>query len=129
MGKDEEPKEIPADKFAENLPPAKKANLFSRLSAVKSEFLEKRSKAEAELERSQELASRKRWSKFRKTPLGKIWVQFKKHMNKTERGQKVFAGLVLAFYGSLLVGMFFIIPLTGTLLDCSIQTRSNSAKS
>ena len=117
MGKDNEPKEIPADKFASNLPPAQKPNLFTRLTEAKNKFEEKRAKAEAERERSEELAGRKRWNKFRKTPLGKVWAQITKRMNKTERGKKVLTGIALTFYGILLIGVFLIIPLAGTLLD------------
>jgi hypothetical protein len=117
MGKDDEPKEIPADKLAENLPPAKEPNVFSKLKGFKNELAEKKARVEEARDRNEELAARKRWNKFRKTPLGKAWVQFKKRMKKTKNGRKVLAGLTLGFYGIILVGMLFAVPITGNLLD------------
>ena len=117
MGNAEEPKEIPADKLAENLPPAKEPNVFKKLKDFKAELDEKRLKLEEARELDEEAAARKRWNKFRKTPLGKVWIRFKKRMKRTKNGRKVLTGLTFAFYGSLLVGMFLVIPLTGTLLD------------
>ena len=59
MGKHEKPKEIPADKLAENMPPARKPNMASKLADLRAKYVARRDAQEAAQEKASDEFDRK----------------------------------------------------------------------
>jgi hypothetical protein len=105
MGKVHKPKEIPADKIAENLPPERAPNAFTKLAQVKKRWDEKRAAQEDAMDSASEEVDKKVWKWYRKTPMGKAWVRWRNRLRKTRRGRVILGGVYLsisAFWLSLL---------------------------
>lgn len=117
MGKHEKPKEIPADKLAENMPPARKPNMASKLADLRAKYVARRDAQQAAQEKASYEFDRKTWNWFRKTWLGKAWVRFRNNLKKTKSGRRILSGIYLTMAGSGLLLLLAARPLLGLWFD------------
>lgn len=113
MGKHSERKQIPADKLAENMPPALETKHDNSLLNRWRTFRENGEKLAEQREEAEAKRDRKIWNWFRKTPVGKLWVALRNNLRKSKAGRIV----LTAIYLGLAALMFAIVPLARIGLD------------
>lgn len=113
MGKDHKPKEIPADKLAENMPPIQETSIQKTSREFWKAFRENNDEVAQERVKMEREDNRKIWNWYRKTPVGKLWVKLRNHLKKTKSGRIGLVGIYL--------GMFVVLMFTPTLAGMGID--------
>ena len=113
MGNDREPKEIPADKLAENLPPQRESARMKTLREFNEAVVENFDEVSEEREKNEREQNRKLWNWYRKTLPGKLWVKLRNRLKKSSVGRIGLAGIYL--------GMFIILIASPSLAGVGLD--------